>query len=228
MVVAMLRKCSLFSALVFCGMQTVTADTIQLKEKAAITGKILSEKRDQIAVDVGYTVLVIPRNQIAKILKTDEVELPTKVILKPAMPVEVKDLIESKPGFYSAPKNHAQIRNVRDLVNLIVEAVVQVRTPSGLGSGFIIHEDGFLITNFHVIEGETKISVEVYHQKAGQLERKSYKDVRIIAMNKFEDLALLKIDDKDAPRFMRVLIGDSDALSVGDRVFAVGSPLGLE
>ena len=84
------------------------------------------------------------------------------------------------------------------------------------------------MTNFHVIEGETKISVEVYHQKAGQLERKSYKDVKIIAMNKFEDLALLKIEDKDAPKFVRVLIGDSDALSVGERVFAIGSPLGLE
>src|SRR5438876_12156241 len=97
MVVAMFRKCCLFSALVFCGMQTVTADTIQLKEKAAITGKILSEKRDQIAVDVGYTVLVIPRNQVAKILKTDEAELPTKVVARLAVSVEVKDLIESNP-----------------------------------------------------------------------------------------------------------------------------------
>ncbi len=228
MVVAMLRKCCLFSALVFCGMQTVTADTIQLKERAAITGKILSEKRDQIAVDVGYTVLVIPRNQIAKILKTDEVELPTKVVTKPAMPVEVKDLIESKPGFYSAPKKHAQIRNVRDLVNLIGEAVVQVRTPSGLGSGFIINEDGFLMTNFHVIEGETQISLEVYHQKDGELERKTYKQVRIIAINKFEDLALLKIEDKDAPKFKYVSMGSADALSVGEQVFAIGSPLGLE
>src|SRR5258706_7760530 len=117
MLSAMFRKCCLVSALVFCGMQTAPADTVQLKEKASITGKILSEKRDQIAVDVGYTVLVIPRNQIAKILKTDE--LPTKVVAKPAIPVEVRDLIESKPGFYSAPKNHAQIRNVMDLVNVI-------------------------------------------------------------------------------------------------------------
>ena len=77
------------------------------------------------------------------------------------------------------------------------KAVVQVRTPGGLGSGFIINEDGFLMTNFHVIEGETQISVEVYHQRDGQLERKSYKQVRIIALNKFADLALLKVDDKE-------------------------------
>jgi len=106
--------------------------------------------------------------------------------------------------------------------------VVQVRTPSGLGSGFIINEDGFLMTNFHVIEGETQISVEVYLQHDGQFTPRTYKQVRIVAMNKFEDLALLKIDDKDAPKFKYALLGSSDALSVGERVFAIGSPLGLE
>jgi serine protease Do len=70
--------------------------------------------------------------------------------------------------------------------------------------------------------------VEVYHQKDGQLDRRSYKDVRIVAMNKFADLALLKVEDKDAPKFKRVIVGDPEALAVGERVFAIGSPLGLE
>jgi serine protease Do len=79
-----------------------------------------------------------------------------------------------------------------------------------------------------VIEGETQISVEVYLQKNGQLEPKTYRQVRIVAINKFEDMALLKIEDKDVPKFKYVLLGSSDATSVGERVFAVGSPLGLE
>jgi serine protease Do len=49
-----------------------------------------------------------------------------------------------------------------------------------------------------------------------------------VAMNKFQDLALLKIEDNDAPKFVKVNLGDSDSLSAGERVFAVGSPLGLE
>ncbi|HZM03176.1 MAG TPA: trypsin-like peptidase domain-containing protein, partial [Candidatus Saccharimonadales bacterium] len=81
---------------------------------------------------------------------------------------------------------------------------------------------------FHVTEGETQISVEVYLQKNGQIEPHSYKQVRIVALNKFADLALLRIEDKDAPRFSSVVLGDSDKLSVGDTVFAIGSPLGLE
>jgi serine protease Do len=133
-----------------------------------------------------------------------------------------------KSGFYTSPVKPGAVSNVRDLVKQIGEAVVQVRTPSGLGSGFIINEDGFLMTNFHVIEGETQISAEVYLQRAGQLEIKSYKQVRIVAINKFEDLALLKIEDKDAPKFKAVSLGSADALAVGERVFAIGSPMGLE
>ena len=103
-----------------------------------------------------------------------------------------------------------------------------MKTPGGLGSGFFINDEGYLITNFHVIEGETEISVEVYHQTGGQLDRETYRAVKIIAINKFQDLALLHIEDKNAPRFKPVTLGTSDALSVGEGVFAIGSPLGLE
>ena len=46
-----------------------SADTLQLKDKAAITGKILARKHDQVAIDVGYTVLVVPRSQIPALLE---------------------------------------------------------------------------------------------------------------------------------------------------------------
>jgi serine protease Do len=132
------------------------------------------------------------------------------------------------PQFYSADARPATARDVQDLVKQIGEAVVQVRTPEGLGSGFFINADGYLITNFHVIEGETEISVEVYHQTDGQLDRETYKQVKIIAINKFHDLALLHIEDKATPKFKFITLGSADALTVGDSVFAIGSPLGLE
>jgi serine protease Do len=226
----MLKQLFWLGALLLAGGQIASAEIIELKDKATINGKILTEKHDQIAVDIGYTVLVIPRNQIAKISKGDVPEPPAKKAATPKANTgtDEPEFAEIRPGFYSTPARTVAVQNVRDLVNLIGEAVVQVRTPSGLGSGFIINAAGFLMTNFHVIEGETQISVEVYHQKNGELARKSYKQVRIIAMNKFEDLALLKIDDKDAPKFNHVVLGSADALSVGERVFAIGSPLGLE
>ena len=226
----MLRPCLFLSALIACGLASVLADTIQLKDKAAVVGRVLAEKSDHIAVDIGYTVLVIPRNQVVKIVRGETAAPASKPARgqKPAAASGATEVSEPKPGFYWAPNKPAPIRSVLELVNQIGEAVVQVRTPSGLGSGFFLNEDGFLITNFHVIEGETQISVEVYHQKDGQLDRKTYKQVRIIALNKFADLALLKVDEKDAPRFKFVPLGNADALSVGETVFAIGSPLGLE
>jgi len=221
------------AAILFAASNPASADVVELKDKAAIAGKVLAEKRDAVVVDVGYTVLVIPRSAITKILTGESAmsaKSPESKVSPSAKNVspEIKPVSEASQGFYQIANKNTPERNIRDLVNQLGEAVVQVRAPSGLGSGFFLNEEGFLITNFHVIEGETQISIEVYHQDGGQLERKTYKQVRIVAMNKFADLALLKIDDKDAPKFKHVQIGSADALAVGERVFAVGSPLGLE
>ena len=213
-----LKKNLVVAALLGCGAQLAFADTIQLKDAAAVTGKILAEKGDSLVVDVGYTVLVIPRNFITGVTKSGLVSVPVAAAAVPAVTGQ----------FYAADSKPAAARDVSSLVKQIGEAVVQVRTPGGLGSGFFLNEDGYLITNFHVIEGEMEISVEVYHQKNGQLDRETYKQVKIIAINKFHDLALLHIEDKNAPKFKAVTLGSADVLSVGEGVFAIGSPLGLE
>ena len=217
----LLRKKSVLPALLFCSLGLASADVIQLKDQAAITGKILAEKPDNIVVDVGYTVLVVPRNVVARISRVTEAA--------PLAPAASNLLVNvNAPQFYYSDTSPVAARDVRDLVKQIGEAVVQVRTPSGLGSGFFINADGYLITNFHVIEGETEISVEVYRQTDGQLNRETYKQVKIVAINKFHDLALLHIEDKNAPKFKFVTLGSADALTVGDSVFAIGSPMGLE
>ena len=205
------------AALLGCGASFAFADTLQLKDAAAVTGKILTEKSDSLVVDLGYTVLQVPRAAIINISKAAAAD-SAPVTITPA----------ASGQFYTANARPGSVRDVSSLVKQIGEAVVQVKTPGGLGSGFFLNEDGYLITNFHVIEGETEISVEVYHQKSGQLDRETYKQVKIIAINKFHDLALLHIEDKDAPKFKSVALGTADLLSVGDGVFAIGSPLGLE
>jgi serine protease Do len=213
------------------------ADVVELKDAAAVSGKILAEKRDSVVIDVGYTVLVIPKSAVSKINRDETLAAPktkpadkkSPPAVKPtASPVTPTGSAVADSGFYRIGQRQGAEKNVRELVSQLGEAVVQVRTPGGLGSGFFINEDGFLITNFHVIEGETQISVEVYHQKSGQLERQTYRQVRIVAMNKFADLALLQIQDPETPRFKFVPVGSTAALAVGERVFAIGSPLGLE
>lgn len=210
------------AVLLGCSVGVAPAEVIQLKEQAAVTGKILAEKNDSVVVDLGYTVLVIPRSSITGIVKS------AGTMSAPATGPSALPALGAGAQFYASDVHSAAIQDVSSLVKQIGEAVVQVRTPEGLGSGFFINADGYLITNFHVIEGETEISVEVYRQTGDQLDRETYKEVKIIAINKFHDLALLKIDDKSAPKFKYTTLGSSDSLSVGDPVFAIGSPLGLE
>ena len=231
----LLNKSFTLVAALTAGLGFASTDVIELKDKAAISGKILAEKRDAVIVDVGYTALVIPRSAVTKISPGDSTGAPKTPAkeTQPATPTKIPPpdtgpSAATNSGLYHASTKAGPERSVRDLVNQLGEAVVQVRTPGGLGSGFFINDEGFLMTNFHVIEGETQISIEVYHQQNGQLERKTYKQVRIVAMNKFADLALLKIEDKDAPKFKYIQVGSADALAVGERVFAIGSPLGLE
>src|SRR5580692_5864861 len=207
------------AALLGCGTSFIFADTVQLKDASAITGKILAEKSDSLVVDVGYTALVIPRSAITSV---------TKATAATDNSLAAAAASAASGQFYSATTRISPARDVSSLVKQIGEAVVQVKTPGGLGSGFFINEDGYLITNFHVIEGETEISVEVYSQEDGQLDRETYKQVRIIAINKFHDLSLLHIEDKNAPKFKYLTLGSADALNVGDSVFAIGSPMGLE
>jgi serine protease Do len=226
-------------AALFLGGAALPAATVQLKDQASVSGTILAQKPNEIVIDIGYTVLVIPRNQILQLLNDNAPDVKAPAVVPPsaaapelpAAPIPVvapPSASVAAQGFYFAGAGLLKERSVRELAAELGSAVVQVRTPGGLGSGFFVNEDGFLITNFHVTEGETQISVEVFQQKNGELERKVYKQVKIVSLNKFGDLALLKVEDKDAPKFVHVVLGDSDALAVGERVFAIGSPLGLE
>ncbi|MCV2877183.1 Do family serine endopeptidase [Rhodobacteraceae bacterium XHP0102] len=90
------------------------------------------------------------------------------------------------------------------------------RRSQALGSGFVISEDGFIVTNNHVIEGADEISVEFRSGEMLQAE--------LIGTDPNTDIALLKVDP--AAPLTSVSFGDSDALRVGDWVMAMGNPLG--
>ena len=88
-------------------------------------------------------------------------------------------------------------------------------TAAASGSGFIISDDGYILTNFHVIEDSRSIEVAMY-------DGKTY-DAALIGYDESNDIAVLKIEAEGLPP---VIIGDSDNLNVGDSVVAIGNPLG--
>src|SRR6266576_1081192 len=106
-----------------CGLQSARTEVIQLKEKAVIAGKILAEKRDQVIVDLGFTVLAIPRSQIVKISKEEMVEAKSRSAptLKPVS-VSTTIVAESPGELYQSGKASLTEKSVRELVNQLGEA----------------------------------------------------------------------------------------------------------
>ena len=97
---------------------------------------------------------------------------------------------EDATGFYTS--GVLKPSPIKELVNKFGEAVISIETPSGKGSGFLINKDGYAITNDHVIQGESRVSVILYVNVPGGFSRRRIEDVEIIALNPFVDLALLK------------------------------------
>ena len=88
-------------------------------------------------------------------------------------------------------------------------------TSAASGSGFILSDDGYIITNHHVIEDSTGITVSLY-------DGTTY-DAQLIGYDESNDIAVLKVDAQNLPP---VILGNSDNMNVGDSVVAIGNPLG--
>ncbi len=91
------------------------------------------------------------------------------------------------------------------------------REAQSLGSGFIISSDGYIMTNYHVIDGADEVIVRLNN-------RKTY-EAQVIGSDKASDIALIKVDAQDLPT---VKIGKSSELKIGEWVLAIGSPFGFE
>ena len=91
----------------------------------------------------------------------------------------------------------------------------QQTTSAASGSGFIISDDGYILTNYHVVDDASKVTVSAY-------DGKSY-SAKIVGYDESNDIAVLKIE---AEGLSPVVLGDSENLNVGDSVVAIGNPLG--
>ena len=101
------------------------------------------------------------------------------------------------------------------IIEDVLQSVVSVGTNKGLGSGAVIDDRGFIVTNYHVIDGASIIRVLTYGEDVY--------DAALVGFNDVVDVAVLKVDASlDNLRF-----GDSDNVDVGERVIALGNPAGL-
>lgn len=186
-------------------------DTITLGDGRTLVAPVLKETDRALWLDLGFTVIEIPKAQVREHHRAER-EIQTDA--------RDDDLFSSAAGLAE--------RSPEEQARQIGDAVIMVSTPSGLGSGFIIHPDGYAITNAHVIQGETRIRATVWEQSRHDFNRLLIDNVRIVAVNNHVDLALIKIEHPEGRPFKFVYINTDDQLGAGQSVFAIGNPLGLE
>lgn len=190
--------------------------SIELKNGAAVQGEVVLERSDAVYLDLGFDVLAVPKASIAgmKARDAETGEFPTGA--------------GKQQTLYQVSAERGD-QTIRDWVDELGEAVALVQTPTGLGSGFVIHPDGYVVTNDHVIAGEHRISITIFEEGTNELSKVTYDNVRIVATSSELDLALLKIETDNTTPFVSVpLAAVDEGLREGQTVFAIGSPLGLD
>ncbi|WP_246109293.1 DegQ family serine endoprotease [Reinekea thalattae] len=132
----------------------------------------------------------------------------------------VKIVTESKASSVSSAESEQLPELFRYFFGDELPEDFEFRSPQpsqGLGSGFIISSDGYVLTNNHVVNGADSVSVRMTNGDVY--------DAEIIGTDPGSDIAVLKVDAKGLPV---VSFGDSDALKVGEWVLAIGSPFDFE
>ncbi|MDP7009441.1 MAG: trypsin-like peptidase domain-containing protein [Phycisphaerales bacterium] len=189
------------------------ADVVRLHGNTEVHGTILKRTDNKLWIDIGPEVIAIAMDQIA--------DIEEEIVSDSNDEEETKSLYRTKSNI---PE-----RTPREQANLVGASVIKVSTPGGLGSGVLLNEDGYAITNAHVIQGETDLRATVWiPQPDGTLKRTTIEDIEIIAVNNHLDLALLRIEHPDSEPFEYSVLEKAESIEVGQTVFAIGNPLGLE
>src|SRR5437899_1161532 len=171
---------------------------------AAIPEAVPTSSVPAAAAEAGKDVVHQLNNAFAKVFET---VAPSVVIIEISKKNEISESSPLDDLFFQGPPDENNPR----------------RNPGALrpvqseGSGFIVRPEGYIFTNFHVVEGADKIEVRLQDGREFP--------ARVTGTDEKTDIAVIKIDAKDLPV---VQMGDSDAVRVGQFAFAIGAPFKLD
>jgi serine protease Do len=156
------------------------------------------------AAEAGKDVVHQLNNAFAKVFET---VAPSVVIIEISKKPEANDNSPLEDLFFQGPPDENNPRR----------SPGTPRPIQSEGSGFIVRPDGYIFTNFHVVEGADKIEVKLRDGRTFS--------AKVVGTDEKSDIAVIKIDAKDLPV---VQLGDSDAVRVGQFAFAIGAPFKLD
>ncbi|HEX5054763.1 MAG TPA: trypsin-like peptidase domain-containing protein [Planctomycetota bacterium] len=185
-------------------------EVLDLGSDCKLQGRVLRTTEEEIFLDVGYDILKVP---VAKVLHREAVGGgPSGRIVREKLFARAE-----------LPE-----RSVAEGAKRMGEAVVKIESAGVFGSGFVTHKDGWIVTNFHVVEGEVEVDVVIYPLGKDGFEPRTVRKCRVSAINPAMDLALVKMEPPNDLELKTVFLADSDAMQVGDTVYAIGAPIGLD
>jgi serine protease Do len=193
-------------------------DRLNIPEKRNQTMRSLLNNRIS-----NYQSLVAVLIVLLSMGKISAAELPSFADLVEQNAPTIVEIQTSRSVAARAPIGDQELEDLLRRLNpgeepdLNIEGIPEMRQRGAVGSGFIISEDGYVITNNHVVAGADEIQVHLNDRRVF--------DAEIIGLDEPSDLALIKVSAGDLPY---VSFGDSDSIRVGDWVLAIGSPFGLE
>ncbi len=208
--VTCLLLCGMFA---FCGGPALAGErvSVELTDGSRVEGEVLKKDEQVLYISVGGEVISLDRKKVKK--------------LESSGGEESLEEVETRELYRTA---ELPARAVSALVEQFGAAIVVVRTPAGLGTGWFCDPDGYVVTNNHVVANERTISVTAFKRQDGRFEKKVYKKVKIVALDEHLDLALLKVEEDLGMEVPQLDLGDSTELKEGDEVFTIGNPMGME
>ena len=205
----------------FDAQQQPSAPVPEQKKKSGKAGKIVALLLACALVGGGSgfgAAALMQKNAAAQPQSTTQTSSDASVMLEAKRQAAALQVASVDTGKVLTP-SEVYAQNVNSTVGITTSITTNYfgyqTTSAAAGSGFILTQDGYILTNYHVVEGSNSIKVTTY-------DGTGY-DATLIGYDKSNDIAVLKIDASD---LTPVVLGDSDTLNVGDTVVAIGNPLG--
>ena len=165
--------------------------------------------------------LIVMSGQITKLdskIKQNEINFEEQNVLHQTEINQIADSLRKQEEDFSSQISFlkSEKNDFSGIIEKAVKGVVGINTDKAIGSGFIISDEGFIVTNYHVIEDAKAATVITQDSNKHQ--------VRLIGFDNVRDVALLKIDSGD---YEELALAESSKVQVGNKVIAIGNPLGL-
>ena len=183
----------------------------------------LDNKLDQVNSNLKRDVSSLGQNLTSEIdlvdsdLRNFKVQNQEKINTLSELIDEIERQSEIQLGELKDELKAVQVKSkdFTSIIDDVIRSVVSVGTNKGLGSGAVIDSNGFIVTNYHVVQGASIIRVLTYEEDVYS--------AALIGYNDIADVAVLKVDAS----LPALRVGDSDDVQVGEKVIALGNPAGL-